>query len=96
MGRRNRRREEDTALDEERARRGLERVQSAPDGQWSVRHLTGSGTAKTYRCPGCQQEIPPGVAHIVAWPADERGDAGDRRHWHKGCWDARARRRPRG
>ena len=40
------------------------------------------------------QEIRPGIAHIVAWPADERGDESDRRHWHTGCWRARDRRGP--
>ena len=47
---------------------------------------------KTYRCPGCDQEIRPGVPHLVAWPADGRGDLTDRRHWHTGCWRARDRR----
>ena len=41
-----------------------------------------------YRCPGCDQLIPPGVPHVVAWPED--GDAVDeRRHWHRACWAAR-------
>jgi len=48
---------------------------------------------KTYRCPGCDQEIRPGTPHVVAWPGDERGDLTDRRHWHTGCWAARDRRR---
>jgi hypothetical protein len=34
------------------------------------------------------------VPHVVVWPADERGDLGDRRHWHTGCWRARDRRAP--
>ena len=94
MGRRNRRRDDDTTLDLERARRGAERIVSSADGQWSVRHITAGGAVKTYRCPGCDQEIAVGVPHIVAWPADERGDLGDRRHWHTGCWSARDRRGP--
>jgi hypothetical protein len=69
-------------------------VHDSADGAWSVRHITTDGAVKTYRCPGCDQEISPGLAHIVAWPADERGDLGDRRHWHTGCWLARDRRQP--
>ncbi len=34
------------------------------------------------------------MAHVVAWPADGRGDLSDRRHWHSGCWRARDRRGP--
>jgi hypothetical protein len=73
-------------------RRGVQSVQAAPDGEWLVRNVPGAD--KTYRCPGCDQEIPPGVGHLVAWPADERGDLTDRRHWHTGCWRARHRRGP--
>ncbi|HEX6872233.1 MAG TPA: hypothetical protein VF163_14135 [Micromonosporaceae bacterium] len=83
-------------LDEEQARRGVERVQLSTDGVWSVRHISAGGALKTYRCPGCEQTIAPGVAHVVAWPADERGDLTDRRHWHTGCWNARDRRGPAG
>lgn len=46
---------------------------------------------KTYRCPGCNQEIPPGLGHVVVVP---RGAPAERRHWHKACWEHRARRRP--
>jgi hypothetical protein len=95
VGRRNRRRDEDTPLNHELALRGV-RLHSAPDGDWSVRLISTADAAKTYRCPGCNQEIPPGVGHIVAWPADLRGDSSDRRHWHSGCWQARDRRRPTG
>src|SRR5262245_40487325 len=65
-----------------RARLGYQRVESAADGDWLVRHISAEGAVKTYRCPGCDQEIGPGIAHLVAWPADERGDLADRRHWH--------------
>jgi hypothetical protein len=81
-------------LSAERARHGVEAVQSWRDGEWQVRAIQGGSAVKTYRCPGCDQEIRPGVAHLVAWPADERGDLGDRRHWHTGCWRARDRRAP--
>ncbi len=59
--------------------------------EWSVRHVAGaSAEGKTYRCPGCDQMIPAGVPHVVAWPGDAGVD--DRRHWHKACWNAKDRR----
>ena len=71
-------------------------VEEHPDGDWVVRRITGSSSTKTYRCPGCDQEILPGVGHLVAWPADTPGPAG-RRHWHTACWDRRLHRHaPRG
>ena len=83
-------------LDVERARAGT-RQESGPDGDWTVRMLSGSAAVKSYLCPGCRQEIPPGTAHVVAWRADHvlGADAAldERRHWHTGCWRARARRR---
>jgi hypothetical protein len=79
---------------------GFQRIESARDGDWVVRSVTGASTAKTYRCPGCDQEIRPGVPHVVAWPADTEeaawhGGSGldDRRHWHTPSWNARLRRR---
>ena len=73
--RRNRPRPEQGApLDGDRVLRGVESVQSWSDGDFRVRAVPGGAAAKTYRCPGCQQEIRPGVAHLVAWPADGRGD----------------------
>jgi hypothetical protein len=96
VGRKNRRRADAAPLDEERARRGLPVVQSGGDGAWSVRHIPVESALRTYRCPGCDQEIPPGFGHVVVWPADERGDVTDRRHWHTACWLARDRRRPTG
>ena len=44
----------------------------------------------TYRCPGCDQLIAPGLHHVVAWRSD--GDGDDRRHWHTACWAGRERR----
>lgn len=74
-------------------------VQHAPDGDWVVRSVTGSSATKPYRCPGCDQLIPPATPHVVAWPVEGSTLAGggldERRHWHRACWDARARRRPR-
>lgn len=54
--------------------------------RWAVRQVAGSAATKTYRCPGCQQEIRPGVPHVVAWPVDELGGGDERRHWHSACW----------
>ncbi|WSG42245.1 hypothetical protein OHA72_01025 [Dactylosporangium sp. NBC_01737] len=81
-------------IDLERVKRGVEGVQTWSDGEWQVRNIPASAATKAYRCPGCDHEIAPGVPHLVAWPADGRGDLGDRRHWHTGCWRARERRTP--
>ena len=75
--------------DEPGTRYGLERTQEWRGEEWAVRQVAGQG-GKRYRCPGCDQEIPPGVAHVVAWPL--LGDVEDRRHWHRPCWGARDRR----
>lgn len=84
------------ALDAVRASGGAPRVETHPDGDWYVRAIGGPAASKTYRCPGCDQEIPPGVAHLVTWPADDvLGDTSatlGRRHWHRPCWAARSRR----
>lgn len=71
---------------------GPEGVEEGPDGDWVVRPV--AGAAKAYRCPGCDQEIPSGVGHVVAWPADGGGPE-DRRHWHRPCWAHRLRRLPK-
>ncbi len=44
----------------------------------------------TLRCPGCQQLIEPGAAHLVVWPVD---DPDERRHWHTECWRRELKRR---
>ena len=46
---------------------------------------------KYYTCPGCNNEIAPGVGHLVVVPL---GRAEDRRHWHHPCWERRSTRRP--
>ena len=56
-----------------------------------VRFLHPFQALKTYRCPGCDQEIPRGTGHVVVVP---RGAPEDRRHWHRPCWEHRATRRP--
>jgi hypothetical protein len=65
--------------------------ESVEDG-WTVRRVAGSsgtGPAKPYRCPGCDQVLTGDQPHVVAWP---EGRSDDRRHWHTPCWTARGRR----
>jgi hypothetical protein len=64
-------------------------AESHPDGEWMVRPVTAASADKSYRCPGCDQEIRPSLPHMVAWRS---GADGDRRHWHTPCWNARLRR----
>ncbi|MGB7983243.1 MAG: hypothetical protein WCF36_20880 [Candidatus Nanopelagicales bacterium] len=91
MGRKNRRTHDPVEL---RRTGSLQAAESHPDGDWHVRRITGAAATKAYRCPGCQQEIPPGTAHLVAWRADRHDGDEYRRHWHTPCWNARSRRRP--
>lgn len=93
MGRRNRRVDTSVPL---RPMGSVGSVQSHPDGDWHVRTITGAAATKAYRCPGCQQEIRPGTAHVVAWRADRPDGDQLRRHWHSPCWAARLRQPPRG
>ncbi|MFD5428441.1 ATP/GTP-binding protein [Streptomyces sp. NPDC127084] len=73
---------------------GMQQTESWQGEDWWVRHVAGaSSVGKHYRCPGCDQEIPSGVPHVVAWP--ELGGVDDRRHWHKACWNAKDRRTAR-
>ena len=72
-------------------RLGPPRTEEWPDGDWIVRQIPGAAAAKLYRCPGCDQEIKPGVAHLVVWPAETPGLT-ERRHWHNSCWQRRPRR----
>lgn len=69
------------------------RAEAKGDGTWVVRSIAGQNAQKTYRCPGCNHDIRPGVPHVVAWPHDPgpgRDSAVvDRRHWHTSCWQRR-------
>ncbi|MET3943527.1 hypothetical protein ACUXOC_000642 [Corynebacterium mucifaciens] len=56
---------------------------------FKVRQIGAAAATKYYVCPGCNQNIPPGVAHVVAWPRDTGRGVDDRRHWHKHCWQRR-------
>ena len=65
------------------------------DGEVTVRRVQPYEATKTYRCPGCDQEIAPGTPHVVAWAADGINIGIDeRRHWHRACWQHRLRRGP--
>ena len=60
-------------------------------GDIEVRRIQPFQAVKTYRCPGCNQDIPPGTGHLVVVPLD----APDlRRHWHRPCLEFRRQRRP--
>ncbi|KUF16065.1 hypothetical protein [Streptomyces silvensis] len=73
---------------------GFQRAEHWQGEEWSVRHVAGASTAgKTYRCPGCDQEIPSRLAHVVAWA--EHSGVDERRHWHTACWNAKDRRTSR-
>jgi hypothetical protein len=71
---------------------GPERIEEWPDGDWVIRPIPGAAAAKAYRCPGCDQEIYPGTAHVVVWP--NHAGVASRRHWHTVCWQRRLQRRP--
>lgn len=77
--------------DDSPVRLGPPQTQEWPDGDWVVRQVPGAAAVKLYRCPGCDQEIRPGTAHVVVWPAQTPGLA-ERRHWHIACWQRRPRR----
>jgi len=96
MPRSNRRRRDDAPLDLERLAGAVTSEERYAGRLWSVRRLSGASSNRTYRCPGCEQDIAPGTPHIVAWPADGAGGVDDRRHWHSACWAARERRHPPG
>lgn len=86
-----------TGLDPGRLLHGRAHTEHHRDGEWLIRQVAPNAATKTYRCPGCDQEIQPGVGHVVAWPAEPAigafGGVQDRRHWHRPCWAARRRSR---
>jgi len=63
------------------------------DDEVEVRRIQPYQASKPYICPGCQQDIPKGMGHVVTVPTSAPDD---RRHWHHGCWEHRHRRRPGG
>ena len=86
----------DEEPDLNRARLGIPQTESAPDGVWAVRSISSNNAQKTYICPGCHRNVPPGLAHLVVWQEDALfgAEAGlrDRRHWHINCWRGRSYR----
>jgi hypothetical protein len=52
---------------------GFDRVERGGDGTYLVRSVPAPAARKNYRCPGCEQAIPPGVAHIVSIPLPDDG-----------------------
>ena len=68
---------------------GATREDSYRGLRWTVRAVSGASATRPYLCPGCQQDIEPGVPHVVVWPAEGIGGVDDRRHWHTGCWQRR-------
>ncbi|WP_314028734.1 hypothetical protein [Corynebacterium argentoratense] len=68
-------------------------VQEGPSWDWGqpylVRYMGAAAAKKTYICPGCNQTIPPGIRHVVAWPQQSGRGGDDRRHWHSACWNRR-------
>ena len=61
-------------------------------GGAEVRVVQPYQAVKDYTCPNCGRAIRAGTGHYAVVPA-EAPDL--RRHWHRGCWDGRATRRPR-
>ncbi|WP_405060714.1 hypothetical protein OG474_03515 [Kribbella sp. NBC_01505] len=76
---------------------GSQAREDRADGEWNVRRVSGSASGKSYRCPGCDQLIPPATPHVVVWPDNPSllGALGgaqsldERRHWHTACWGRR-------
>ena len=44
---------------------GGRETQRTAQGDYVVRMVPGESAGKPYRCPGCQQVIPAGTAHLV-------------------------------
>lgn len=87
-GRKNSSIDDDLSLDHLAS--GWRRTEHRRGVNWNVQPVSSQQATKVYSCPGCELEIVPGVAHVVAWRADGiLGDGADiaaRRHWHTYCW----------
>lgn len=72
---------------------GGARLESHRGVDWYVRKISAARAEKSYLCPGCGLDVPPGQAHLVVWSAEHLfGDEAavrDRRHWHAHCWRIR-------
>lgn len=69
---------------------GAQRKVTKGGTEYIVRDVPADRSEKDYRCPGCQQRVAAGTAHVVAWPLTAPyGMASGlevRRHWHAHCW----------
>jgi hypothetical protein len=69
---------------------GWRRTELRRGASWNVQPISALQAEKEYRCPGCDNPIDSGVAHLVVWRADgvlgEASDLAARRHWHTHCW----------
>lgn len=69
------------------------RLDQKADGAWMVQSMPADAATKTYTCPGCNQVVVPGTAHVVAWPREASigslSAVDERRHWHTSCWQRR-------
>lgn len=76
--------------DLQRAIYGTTRTETRRGVLWTVQPISGTSAVKSYVCPGCGLEVPPGHPHTVVWRADgimgEAADVAARRHWHSHCW----------
>jgi len=63
------------------------------DGRWITRTIGPDASVKSYICPGCNQPIAVGQAHLVVWPEQpplgSSSGVEHRRHWHTACWQRR-------
>lgn len=54
------------------------------------RPVSAARAQKRYTCPGCNQPVQPGTAHVLAWPrvpeVGVESGMSQRRHWHTHCW----------
>jgi hypothetical protein len=69
---------------------GWRRTEHRRGAVWNVQPVSAVQAVKPYTCPGCEQQIQPGTAHLVTWRADgvlgDDADLAARRHWHTHCW----------
>lgn len=81
---------QDPPRDVTRLAYGGARRQRRGGREWFVRDVPAHRAEKTYRCPDCGTDVPPGQAHIVAWSAEhlfgDQAAASERRHYHAHCW----------
>lgn len=66
----------------------LEHEEMRRGNTWTIRQMKGSPEPGAYRCPGCDQEIPKSLPHVVVWRSQSILSDGveGRRHWHTPCW----------